>query len=145
MGAAAYGGRRFKERTRVSGERPIGAARCRQQYSPASCLPPPPPPRRAQEQPWVQSHDRVCLWLWPFHVRACGVADAECCCLRAARAPHGLLLLSPPLSSRRSARRQAAVSGDGWRAHHHCPMGDGVTSAGEPFGQASSLASSAVV
>ena len=41
MGAAAYGGRRFKERTRVSGERPIGAARCKQQYSAASCLPPP--------------------------------------------------------------------------------------------------------
>ena len=29
------------ERARGSGERPIGAARCRQQYNPASCQPPP--------------------------------------------------------------------------------------------------------
>ena len=33
MGPGAYGGRGFKGRARVSGERPIGAARCRQQYS----------------------------------------------------------------------------------------------------------------
>ena len=32
MGGAAYGGKRFKERARVFGERPIGAASCRQQY-----------------------------------------------------------------------------------------------------------------
>ena len=32
------------ERTEISGERPIGAARCRQQHNPASCQPPPPPP-----------------------------------------------------------------------------------------------------
>ena len=30
MGTAAYGGRGFKGRTRVSGERPLGAARCSQ-------------------------------------------------------------------------------------------------------------------
>ena len=44
MGAAAYGGKGFKERARVSGERPIGAASCRQQYNEASCQAPPPPP-----------------------------------------------------------------------------------------------------
>ena len=43
MGAAADGGRGFKERARVSGEKPIGAARCRQQHNQASCQPPPPP------------------------------------------------------------------------------------------------------
>ena len=43
MGAAAYGGKGFRERARVSGERPIGAASCRQQYNQASCQPPPPP------------------------------------------------------------------------------------------------------
>ena len=36
-GTAACGGRGFKGRARVSGERPIGAARCRQQHNPASC------------------------------------------------------------------------------------------------------------
>ena len=40
MGTAAYGGRGFKGRAAVSGERPIGAARCRQQHNEA----PPPPP-----------------------------------------------------------------------------------------------------
>ena len=40
MGAAAHGGRGFKERT--SGQRPIGAAICRQQYNQTSCQPPPP-------------------------------------------------------------------------------------------------------
>ena len=44
MGTAAYGGRGFKESTRVSGERPIGAASCRQRHNRASCQPPPPPP-----------------------------------------------------------------------------------------------------
>ena len=39
MGAAAYGGKRFKERARVSGERLIGAASCRQQHNQASCQP----------------------------------------------------------------------------------------------------------
>ena len=34
MGSTAYGGRGFKERARVSGERLIGAAGCRQQYNP---------------------------------------------------------------------------------------------------------------
>ena len=33
MGAAANGGKGFKERARVCGERPIGAASCRQQYN----------------------------------------------------------------------------------------------------------------
>ena len=37
MGTAAYGGKGFKERARVSGERPIGAASFRQQYIQASC------------------------------------------------------------------------------------------------------------
>ena len=45
MGVAACGGRGFKGRTRVSGERPIGAARCRQQRNRAACQPPPPPPK----------------------------------------------------------------------------------------------------
>ena len=50
MGAAAYGGRGFEGRARVSGERPIGADSCRQQHNQASCHtppsehPPPPPP-----------------------------------------------------------------------------------------------------
>ena len=39
----ADGGKGFKERARVSGEGPMGAARCRQQYNPVSCQPPPPP------------------------------------------------------------------------------------------------------
>ena len=46
MGAAAHGGKGFKERkqrARVNGERLIGAASCRQQYNQASC--PPRPPR----------------------------------------------------------------------------------------------------
>ena len=43
MGTAACGRRGFKERTRVSGERRIGAARCSQQYNRASYQPPPPP------------------------------------------------------------------------------------------------------
>ena len=37
MGTAAYGGGGSKKRTALSGERPIGAARCRQQYNQASC------------------------------------------------------------------------------------------------------------
>ena len=42
MGAAAAdGGKGFKERARVSGEAPMGAARCRQQSTQASCKPPP--------------------------------------------------------------------------------------------------------
>ena len=40
MGAAASGGRGFKERARVSGEMPIGAGGCRQQHNQASCRPP---------------------------------------------------------------------------------------------------------
>ena len=39
MGAAACGGRGFKARARVSGERPIGAASCRQQHNEVSCKP----------------------------------------------------------------------------------------------------------
>ena len=47
MGTAACGGRGFRERTGVSGGRPIGAARCRQQ-STAGAMPPPPPGPRTQ-------------------------------------------------------------------------------------------------
>ena len=43
MGTAACGRKGFKGRAAVSGERPIGAASCRQQHNQASC--PPPPPR----------------------------------------------------------------------------------------------------
>ena len=43
MGTATQGGKGFKERARVSGERPGGAASCRQQYSQASCQTPPYP------------------------------------------------------------------------------------------------------
>ena len=46
MGTAAYGGKGFKERARVSGERPIGAASFRQQYIGASCPTPPIAPSR---------------------------------------------------------------------------------------------------
>ena len=45
MGAAACGGRGFKESERVSGERPIGAASCRQQCNQASCQHPPSAPQ----------------------------------------------------------------------------------------------------
>ena len=38
-----YGGKRFKERTRVSGKRPTGAASFRKQSIQAPCQPPPPP------------------------------------------------------------------------------------------------------
>ena len=38
---AAYGGKGFEDRARVSGERPIGATRCRQQYNQVSCQRPP--------------------------------------------------------------------------------------------------------
>ena len=44
MGAAAEGEKGLKERTRESGERPIGTARCRPQYNPASRQRCPPPP-----------------------------------------------------------------------------------------------------
>ena len=53
MGAAAcggrgsYGGKGFKGRAVVSGERPMGAARCTQQHTRVSCQP--PPPRNALE------------------------------------------------------------------------------------------------
>ena len=40
MGTATDGGKVFQERTRVSGERPIGAAGFRQQSIQASCQPP---------------------------------------------------------------------------------------------------------
>ena len=43
MGTATYGGEAFKERTRVSAERPIGAASFRQQSMQASAPPPPTP------------------------------------------------------------------------------------------------------
>ena len=46
MGATAYGGKRFRERARVSGERPIGAASYRQHYNQASCQTPLPQSRR---------------------------------------------------------------------------------------------------
>ena len=45
MGTAACGGKGFKGRAAVSGERPIGAASCRQQHNQMSCYPPSPPPR----------------------------------------------------------------------------------------------------
>ena len=44
VGTAAYGGRGFKARARVSGERPMGAPSCRQQYNRASYQHPRPPP-----------------------------------------------------------------------------------------------------
>ena len=46
-GAAAYGGKGFKERARVRGERPIGVASRRQQHNQASCHYPPPTPPTA--------------------------------------------------------------------------------------------------
>ena len=51
MGIAACGWRGFKERTRVSGERPIGAAHCRQQYNQESPLQPPTQPLAGALQP----------------------------------------------------------------------------------------------
>ena len=41
-GAAAYGGDGFKERAAVSGERPTGAASCKQQHNQVSCQTPLP-------------------------------------------------------------------------------------------------------
>ena len=43
MGTTTCGGKRSKERTCASGERPMGAASFRQQSIQASCQPPPPP------------------------------------------------------------------------------------------------------
>ena len=43
MGATTDGGKGFKGRARVSRERPIGAADCKQQYNQASCQTPRPP------------------------------------------------------------------------------------------------------
>ena len=45
MGAAAPGGKGFKGRAAVSGDRPIRGARCRQQHHKVSCQTAPPPPR----------------------------------------------------------------------------------------------------
>ena len=42
MGTAAYEGKGFKERARVSGERLVGAASCGQQYIQALGQPTPP-------------------------------------------------------------------------------------------------------
>ena len=50
MGTAGSGGNAFKERTRGSGERPVGAARCRQSSIQASVNPPPPPRPHTQRQ-----------------------------------------------------------------------------------------------
>ena len=44
MGASTYGGKGFKGRAAVSGERPIGTASCRQQHTQASCQTPPSNP-----------------------------------------------------------------------------------------------------
>ena len=56
MGAADYGGNGFKGRARASGERPMGAARCRQQHNQASCQPLLPP---GMHWKGVERHD---LW-----------------------------------------------------------------------------------
>ena len=40
MGTATYGGKGCKGRAAVSGERPIGAASCRQQHNQGSYQPP---------------------------------------------------------------------------------------------------------
>ena len=45
MGTAAYGGKGFKGRAVASGERPMGAASCRQQHSQVTCQSPSPNPR----------------------------------------------------------------------------------------------------
>ena len=45
MGTAAYRGKGFKEFTRVSSQRPVGAASFRQQSTQASCQPSAPLPR----------------------------------------------------------------------------------------------------
>ena len=42
MGTATHGGKGFKVRTRVSGERPISTASFKQQFSQALCQPTPP-------------------------------------------------------------------------------------------------------
>ena len=91
MGAAAYGGRGFKERARVSGEMSMGADSCRQQYNQASCQPrtpssnaslpptdtnpvgvqncnrlpppPPPPPLRPRHHPPALSAPLSCTTL----------------------------------------------------------------------------------
>ena len=50
MGSAAYGGKGFKGRAAASGDRPMGAARCRQQHNQASCQPAPPPSRGCRNE-----------------------------------------------------------------------------------------------
>ena len=47
MGAAACGGKGFRGRAVVNGERPMGAARCRQQHNEAAS----PPPHVQQPRP----------------------------------------------------------------------------------------------
>ena len=69
MGTAAYGGKGFKGRTGVSGERPIGAAQCRQQSIQASCQPPPPSP------PDIPRHTYVLPPRWLVGARTWFSAD----------------------------------------------------------------------
>ena len=73
LGTAAYGRRGFKERTGVSGGRPTGAARFRQQSTWVSCHPPPPPPEmhrvsaqlNGMRSPLLSMATRELLWpLW---------------------------------------------------------------------------------
>ena len=54
-GTAACGGKGVEGRTRGSGERAMGAARCGQQRNPASGQPPPAPP-----PPWLRTTPGVC-------------------------------------------------------------------------------------
>ena len=94
MGTTAYGWKGFKERTWVSGGRPIGAASCRQQ-STAGVVPPPPPS-------WQHHHPlakRALLFVTPLSNR--GVA----------RRPMGRALL---------VVAQGGGPGYPWRARRVC-------------------------
>ena len=68
MGAAACGGRGFKGRAAVIGERQIGAGGCRQQHNPVSCQPPLPFVRFARIRliaaSFLQTFKTSTAWQW---------------------------------------------------------------------------------
>ena len=59
MGASACGGKGFKVRAAVSGERLMDAASWGQQYNQASCHPPPPNPRVGNQPTYPRVEDSL--------------------------------------------------------------------------------------
>ena len=121
MGAAAYGGGGFKERAAASGERPIGAASCRQEYNRASCHQPPPPshqiPRPCANPPPPPSITTQS----PGWSGLCCINRAFCCLRTALKGhpPGGWVLAN----LRRSPANRQQITAKCWRLHfvgsHH--------------------------